>query len=259
MEYQKVIDLLDDTKNKPSKFRKRNWVEINYESRGKYDNSNIKFKTSMTIRNVCDYSDVYLHVKGTVTVPNTTGASSAVNNTNKKVIFIDCAPFSTWITEIYNTQVDDGQDSDIVMLMYNLIEYSDAYSKTLGCLWQYHRDEPAPDNNNNIIDFPANNNNSILSKLKQQITEQTGNGGTKNVQIMVPLKYLSNFWKTLEILLINCGISLNCKFITFVTLSTQDNVKLLKQLESGFKRTINWNKINLKQQIKHKTDVYVFN
>ena len=77
--------------------------------------------------------------------------------------------------------------------MYNSIENSDAYSKTLGSLWQYYRDEPALDNNNNIIDFPANNNNSISFKFKQKITEQTGNGGTKDIEIMVPLKYLSNF------------------------------------------------------------------
>ena len=74
---------------------------------------------------------------------------------------------------------------------YNLTEYSDAYSKTSGLLWQYYRDEPAPDNNNNIIDLPGNNNNSISFKVKRQITEQTGNGGTKVVEIMVPLKYLS--------------------------------------------------------------------
>ena len=82
---------------------------------------------------------------------------------------------------------------DIVMPMYNLIEYSDADSKTSGSLWKYYRDEPALDNNGNIIDFPANNNNSASFKFKQEITWQTGNGGTKDVEIMVPLKYLNNF------------------------------------------------------------------
>ena len=192
-------------------------------------------------------------------------ADQAVNNTNKKVIFKNCVSFTNCITEINNTQVDEAQDVEIVMLMYNLIEYSDAYSKTSGSLWQYYRDEPALDKHNNIIDFPANNNNSISFKFKQQITEQTGNYGTKNVEIMVSLKYLSNFWRTLEIPLINCEISLQLKwskdcilvagtaanenpefeildtklYVPVVTLSTQDDIKLLKQLESGFKRTIN--------------------
>ena len=96
--------------------------------------------------------------------------------------------------------------------MYNLIEYSDAYSKTSGSLWEYYTDEPALDNNNNIIGFPAINNNIISFKFKQQITGQTGNGGTKDAKIMVPLKYLSNIWGTPETPLINCEISLHLKW-----------------------------------------------
>ena len=96
------------------------------------------------------------------------------------------------------------------MAMYDLIEYSDAYSKTSGSLWQYYRDEPSLDANVNIIDFPANNKNSPSFKFKQQITGQTGNGGTKTVEIMVPLKYLSNFWRIKNILILlglSAGIS----------------------------------------------------
>ena len=92
------------------------------------------------------------------------------------------------------------------MPMYNLIEYSDTYLKTSESIWQHYRDEPVLDNNGNIIDFPAINNNSVLFKFKQEITGKTGNAGTKNAEIMVPLKYLSNFWRTLEIPLINCEI-----------------------------------------------------
>ena len=73
--------------------------------------------------------------------------------------------------------------------MYDLIEYSEAYSKISGSLLQYYRDEPAIDKNINIINFPANNNNNILFKFKQKITGQTENGGTKNVEIMVSLKW----------------------------------------------------------------------
>ena len=78
--------------------------------------------------NLCDYSDAYIVFKGTITVPNTAAADEAVNNTNKKVIFKNCATFTGCITKINNTKVDDAQETDIVMSMYNLIEYSDAYS-----------------------------------------------------------------------------------------------------------------------------------
>ena len=96
------------------------------------------------------------------------------------------------------------------MSIYNLIEYSDVYSKTSGSLWQYYRDEPAL-GNNNIIDFLANNNNTISFKFKQQITGQTGNDGTKKFEIIVSLYYLSNFWRTIEMFLINCEIILQLK------------------------------------------------
>ena len=80
------------------------------------------------------------------------------------------------------------------MPMYNLLEYRDIYSKISGSLWQYYRDESAIDSNNVIIDFPADDNNSISFKFKEKVTVQTGNNDEKNVEIMVPLKYLSNFW-----------------------------------------------------------------
>ena len=135
-----------------------------------------------------------------MTVPNTAAAGMVVNNTNKKIMFKNCALFTDYITEINNTQVDDTQKNNIVMPMYNLIEYSDAYLKTSESLWLYYKDEPAIDYNNMIIGFPVVNNNSTLFKFNQQITGRTGNGGTKDVEIMAPLKYLSNFWRTLEIL-----------------------------------------------------------
>ena len=93
------------------------------------------------------------------------------------------------------------------MPMYNLIQYSDIYLKTLRSLWQYYEDGLALENNKNTTDFAANKNNSISVTFKQKITGQTGNNGTKNVEIIVPLKYLSNLRRTLEMLLINCEIS----------------------------------------------------
>ena len=109
MEYQKVINLLDDTTNQPSNFRTRNWVEINDESKGKYDNSDIIFKASMIRPNLCDYSDAYMLVKRTITVPNSAAAVVAVSSTNKKVVFKNCAPFTDWITQINSTQVNYAQ------------------------------------------------------------------------------------------------------------------------------------------------------
>ena len=161
MEYQKIINLLDDTTNQPSTFRTRNWVEIYDESKGRYDNSNIGFKTPM-MSSLCDYSDAYILVKGTITVPNTATADADANNTNKKVTFKTCAPFTDCIIEINNTQADDAQKIDIVMPMYNLIEYIDAYSKTS----RYYRGEPALDANGETTDFPADNNNSKSFKFK---------------------------------------------------------------------------------------------
>ena len=83
--------------------------------------------------------------------------------------------------------------------------------KTSGSLWQYYRDEPTLNANGEINDFHANNDNSASFKLKQQITGQTGNDSTNDVEIMVPLKYISNFWRRLEMFLISCEISLQLK------------------------------------------------
>ena len=141
MEYQKIINLLDNTSNQPSKFRTKIWVEINDESRGTCNtNSQIKFKTTMLKSSLCDYSDAYILVKGTITVNNTAAADADANNTNKKVIFKNCAPFINCIREINNTQVDNAKEIDIVICMYNLIEYSDNYLKTYRSLWQYCKD-----------------------------------------------------------------------------------------------------------------------
>ena len=125
----------------------------------------------------------------------------------KKVIFKNCASFTNYRSEINNTQIDNAKNIDIAMHMYNLVEYSDNYSKTSGRLWRYWKDIPAVDNKNAIVNFTKNNlTDSFIFKLK--MASQTGDDETKNVKIMVPLKYLSNFWRTLEMPLINCEIVL---------------------------------------------------
>ena len=174
-----------------------------------------------------------------------------------------------------NTQIDNAEYIDIVTPVYNLIEYSDDYSNTSGSLWQYFKEIPAVNNAGNIVDFNGANATDSFN-FKTKITSQTGdNGRMDNVEIMVPLKYLSNFCRTIEMPLINYEVELiltwsaNCVIIytdvadqnlTFtiretnlyvpvVTLSTQNNAKLLPQLKSGFKRTISWNKYLAKPEL----------
>ena len=223
---------------------------------------------------LCDYSDAYILVKGTISANNNAAAGAAVNNNDKKVIFKNCAPFTNCISEINNTQIDNANDIDIVMPIYNLIEYSDNYAKTTGSLWQYCKDIPARDANDEINEFRRSNTTDSF-KFEAKITGQTGDDGTKDVEIMVPLKYLINFWRTLEMPLINCEVnpiltwSSTCVLITtnipnqnatfaitdtklyvrVVNLSTQENTKFLQQLKSGFKRVINWNKYLSKPEL----------
>ena len=161
------------------------------------------------------------------------------------------------------------------MPMYNLIEYSDNYAKTTGSLWQYCKDIPARNDANNAIIIFSENNTTDSFKFKAKITDQTGDDRTKDVKIMVPLKYLINFWRTLEMPLINCEVNLiltwsstcviiatntpnqNATFaitdtklyVPVVTLSTQENTKFFRQLKSGFKRVINWNKYLSKPEL----------
>ena len=245
MEYQKIINLSDKTPNQLSKFKTKTWIEINDQSRGVNNvNSDIRFKTTMLKSSLYNYRDAYILVKEKITSTGAGAGAAArqADERDKGVIFKNCVPLINCKTEINNTEINHAEDIDIIMPMYNLIEYSDNYPKTSGSLWQYYRDEP-----NNLTDSKSLNN-----------------GNTKNVEVIVPLKYLSNFWRTLEMPLINCEVNLiltwssTCvitnstgvrKFpitdtklcVPVVTLSTQDNAELLQQLKSGFKRTINWN------------------
>ena len=137
MKYQNIANLINDTSNQPSKFRTKSWVEINDESRGAYNAaSQIKFKTTMLKSSLFDYSDAYILAKRTITI-NGRGADAAARQADERdkvVAFKNCAPFINCISEINNTQIDNVNDVDIVMPMYNLIEYSDNYAKTSGSL-----------------------------------------------------------------------------------------------------------------------------
>ena len=140
----------------------------------------------MLTSRLCDYGGAYIFVKENTTVNNTAVADPDANNTGKKNIFKNCAQFTYCISKINNTQVDNFKDIDIVMSMYNL-KYSDNYSsRNTSC-----KDVPAIKNNGNIVEFNGTNaTNSFNSKTK--IIGQIIDNGVINVEIMVPLKYLSN-------------------------------------------------------------------
>ena len=198
----------------------------------------------MSLRSsLCYYADAYILFKGTITI---TGAEDNVaarqaDERNKGVIFKNSVPFTKSISKVNDTEIDNARDIDIVMAMYNLIEYCDNYSKTSGSLWQYYKDGPS----DNLAD-----SESFKSKVKI-IGSTPAGGNTKDVKIIVPLKYLSNFWRTLEMPLINCEVSLfftwslTCvitnstgegrftitdtkRYVPVVTLSTQDNANFFQ-------------------------------
>ena len=143
---------------------------------------------------LCDYNDAYIVVEGDITVE---GANDRDKH-NRNLVLKSNAPFISCISKINNTLIDNAEDLDIVMPMYNLIEYSKNYSKTSGSLWNYYKD---------VSTDPITNSES--SKYKTSIMGKTANdGNTKHVKFSVPLKYLWNFWKILDMPLINCEVSL---------------------------------------------------
>ena len=189
--------------------------------------------------------------------------------------------FTSCISKISGVQTDKAEDLDVVMPMYNLLEYSKNYRKTTGSLWNYYRDEPSDPLSSDSESF----------KYKTSITGNTYNIGAgeegydankvgKNeTEVVIPLKHLSNFWRTLNIPLINCEIELiltwskNCVFadmtaannpptglefqvtdtklyVPVVTLSKENDKKLLEQLISGFKRIVKWNKYRLQMTVQ---------
>ena len=257
MEYQKQINLLDNAPNQLSKFRTENWVEVNDDCCGKHNsNSQIKSKTSMLKLSFCDYRNAFIFVKRTILITGTVVDDNARRDDkrNKGVLFKNGVPFIDKISAINNTQEDNVKDIDAVVLMYNLIEYSDKYSKTSRSLWPYYIDKP-------IVAIV----NSKSFRLKMKVTGKTSaDSNTNDVDIAVPLQSLSIFWRTIELPLINYEINWltwptdyvissatrEIKFaitdtklyVSAVALSAQDNVKLLQHLKSDFKRTINWSK-----------------
>ena len=195
MKHQKILNLLNKTND--SKFVTRKWNIVNDNSKASYEEGNkITYNTEVLKSNLCDYNDAYILVRGDITV-------TAVPQI--QVAFKNCAPFTKCITKIYGTTIDDAEDLHLVMPMYSLKEYSSNYSETTGSSWFYSKDE-ANNFNNNI----ANTNNfksfkykaKLLGNTVAQTAPKAANGILRNATA-VPLKYLSNFWRSLEMPLIN--------------------------------------------------------
>ena len=295
MEYDKINNLLlseDNEGAQLSKFVTRQYVKVNSLSNTYNENKSIRFKTPMLRSNLCDYSDAYILIESTITVNGiANGAKNEILRRNRPLILKNNAPFVSCMTKINNEFIEDADDLDIIIPMYNLSEYSKNYRKTIGSLYNYHRDELSDDNNPN--NFPNTNVvDSSTFKYKNKITGNTYNVaegadvhdanrvGKQDVELAIPLKYLGNFWRALNIPLISCEVFLelkwnkncviislaqrqvdagppvvngtttsatltinDCKlYVPVVTLSKDDEIKLLTNLKSGFKREIIWNK-----------------
>ena len=139
MEYKKIINLLDNGPNQPNKFKTKNWVEINDYLGWTYNtNGQIKFKNSTLRSTLCDYSEAYILASRTITIAGAgiDDAARRLDERNKGVIFTNCAPFTDYLSEINNTQIDNAKYINVVMPMYDLIENSKNYLKTSESLWQ---------------------------------------------------------------------------------------------------------------------------
>ena len=193
METQKIANLLSNADNESFKYPTRKWYVINDQNNTDYgdgdeiNGTTIKFETKVIKSNLCDYSDAYILVTGDITA---TGGDA-----NTKVAFKNCAPFTKCVTHINDEHVDNADNLDIVMPMYNLIEYSDNYSDTSGSLWHFKRDEQNMNNGN-----PTNVTTADSSSFKYKSSffktlEDDDNGVFKNVKIAVLLNYLSTVWR----------------------------------------------------------------
>ena len=258
METQKIINLLNNNDLESEKFATRKWYIINDTNNKDYgglsnkDPSTVKFETKVLKPNLCDYSDAYILVTGTITV--------AGGNANTTAAFKNCAPFEKCAVRINDEHIEEANNLDIIAPMYSLIEYSDNYQDTSATLYQYKRDEPPDANADNVS---ADNSSSF--KYKTVFLGNTADNGTlDNAKIVVPLKYVSNIFRALEMPLINCKIHLELTwrkdcvlstaagetifqmtdtklYVPVVTLSAKDNTNFIKQQNEGFKRSVYWN------------------
>ena len=205
MEHDKINNLLlsEDNENEVlSKFVTREYVRINSLLNTYNEHKSIRFKTPMLRSSLCDYSDAYILVKGTITV-TAPGDNNDANNIrdkkNRPVILKNNAPFVSCITRINGELIEDANDLHIVIPMYNLLEYSKNYRKTIGSLYNYYRDELSDDtDNNNFDNIKVVNSNTF--KYRNKITGNTYNvdagaqtydvneNGKQEIELAMPLK-----------------------------------------------------------------------
>ena len=214
MEFQKIVNLLDN-KDLPRYVTKK-WIEVYDQSEKNYNpNKEIRIKTPMLRSDLCDFSDAYIAVKGDITVTNPNSAKR-----NKAVAFKNNAPFINCFSKINGIKTDNAEDLDVVMPMYNLLEYSKNYKKTTGSLWNYYRDEPSNllSTNSESFNYKASITGNTYN-VDEKITDDDGNevdnpnydankDGKNKTEIVIPLKHLSNFWRSLNVLRTNCEVEL---------------------------------------------------
>ena len=201
MENQKIINLLDKIDTDSKHFAAKKWYIINDENNTNYgvdkdtganNPDTIKYDTRVLKPNLCDYAEAYILVDGTI---RGTGG-----NNNTRLALKNCAPFTKYNLEINDEHVDTAENLDITMAMYNLIEYSDNYQDSSATLYQYKRDLT-------VADLTADNSSSLKYKISLLGNPVVANNIARiNVKVVVPLKYLSNFFRSLEMPLINCKI-----------------------------------------------------
>ena len=144
MEYDKINNVLGSESESLSKFVTTQYVKVNSLSNTYNENKSVRFKTHMLRSDLCDHADAYVLVNGTITV----AGNQPRDRQNRPVISKNNAPSISCIARINGELIEDAEDLDIVMSMYNLLEYSKNYRKTIGSLYNYYRDELSDDNNN---------------------------------------------------------------------------------------------------------------
>ena len=221
MEYDKINNLLGSESQNLSKFVTRKYVRVNSLSNIYNESKSIRFETPMLRSDLCDYADAYILINGKIAV--TSQGNVIRDKKNRPLILKNNAPFISCITKINGDIIEDAEDLDIVMPMYNLLEYSKNYRKIIGSFYNYYRDELSDDaDNNNFDNIKVVNSNAF--KYKNKIIGNTynvaaaaadyvaANEGTQNIELAIPLKYLGNFWRALTMPLISCEVSLELKW-----------------------------------------------
>ena len=207
MEFNKINNLLGPEHDEVPGFITKKWIEVQSQSGNTYNTSKpIRFKTSMLRSDLCDYSDAYVWVKGKITVTNPNDNA----NFNKELALKNNAPFISCISKIYGELVENAEDLDIVVPMCNLSEHSKNYEKTSESLFNYYRDEPSEITigaGNNVINISIRNSESFDYKTEITGSLDACEDEKEDVEIAIPLKYLGNFWRNLDIPLINCEIT----------------------------------------------------